>query len=111
MESVLHSSADATHEGEMSNKDTWYYEAEDELIYDIKDVKPGLAFNDWILVKYWGRGSRGYEFLFQCKCGKERVCGLLDMRSGRSKSCRKCSAAGPHHFSGCPDSVERAEAA
>ena len=38
---------------------------------------------------------------------------IADERFGQRERhhCPKCSAASPFHFAGCPDSVERAEAA
>jgi len=52
----------------------------------------GEQYNSWTLVAFDHRNGKEY-WLCRCKCGLEKVKDTFELRSGRSKSCRKCSAA------------------
>lgn len=50
----------------------------------------GEKINDWTIIGYV-KGKKGYEWICRCKCGKEVVQKVDNIKSGRSKMCRECS--------------------
>jgi len=76
----------------MQDRSTWVFENEDVVVCEVTGLRPGAVFNRWTVVEYVGRAKRGYQFRFRCACGKERICEADAIKSGKSLSCRKCSA-------------------
>jgi hypothetical protein len=55
----------------------------------------GQTFNSWQVVEYAGKDA-GNKSMWRCKCTtceREKVIDGYHLRAGRSRSCRKCSAA------------------
>lgn len=61
----------------------------------IKIDLTGQTFNSWQVIEYAGKDA-GNKTMWRCKCttcAREKVIEGYNLRSGRSRSCRKCSAA------------------
>lgn len=54
--------------------------------YSIAQVEVGKKFNDWTAIEYVGMA----KWLFECACGKQKVCDAYSVVSGKSKRCQGC---------------------
>ena len=52
----------------------------------------GEKFNDWTVID-WVKGEKGIEWICKCKCGEIKRHKVDNIKNGRSKMCKKCSAA------------------
>ena len=54
----------------------------------------GRTYNSWTTIAFSHKAPiNKLHWLCRCKCGKERVIDSYNLRAGRTKSCRRCSAA------------------
>lgn len=56
----------------------------------VNDKAIGERYNNWEIVGY-KQGKKGLEWVCRCRCGEERVQKVDNIKSGRSKMCKKCS--------------------
>lgn len=52
----------------------------------------GEKINDWEIID-WVKGNKGIEWICKCKCGEIKRHKVDNIKNGRSKMCKKCSAA------------------
>jgi len=57
-----------------------------------KDSCQNQQYNDWFVFGEPVKRSNKIYYLSRCKCGAEKLVEANSLKSGRSKSCRKCSA-------------------
>lgn len=50
----------------------------------------GRRYGEWEVIGI-ERGKKGLEWLCRCKCGEIKVQKIWNVRSGKSKKCKKCS--------------------
>lgn len=51
----------------------------------------GEKINDWEIID-WVKGNKGIEWVCRCKCGEIKTHKVDNIKNGRSKMCKKCSA-------------------
>ena len=58
----------------------------------VKDNLQNRQYNDWLVIGEPTKHNNKIYYLSRCKCGVEKLVETNNLKSGRSKSCRKCSA-------------------
>jgi hypothetical protein len=58
----------------------------------LKNNLDGRTFGSWAVLAYAGRRSKKQYWLCRCACGLEKEIESYNLTSGRSTSCRPCSA-------------------
>jgi len=57
-----------------------------------KESIVGLSFNKWTVLEYSHKSSSGnWFYLCKCECGNESKVSASNLRTGKSKQCKKCS--------------------
>ena len=54
------------------------------------DKMIGNRYNKWEVIG-WERGKKGIEWVCRCECGEVKVQKVDNVKSGRSRMCKRCS--------------------